>query len=47
MDERLYLCCDPCGEVFDTIETAQAHEVTPENVRFGHEYTIKPESEAF
>lgn len=41
--EKLYLCCGMCGEVFDTIETAAAHD----NHALDPEYTIKPESEAF
>jgi hypothetical protein len=45
--EKQYLACDPCGEVFDTIATARAHEFVGENGFYGHEYTIIPESEAF
>lgn len=42
---QLFLGCDDCGEVFDTIETARNHE-TPEHEEFPS-YTILTEAEAF
>lgn len=44
-DEKLYLCCLGCGEVFDDLEVAKVHEVECDNPSEG--YDIQPESEAF
>ena len=41
---QLFLGCDECGEVFDTLETARAHE----NLEHPNpSYTILTEEEAF
>lgn len=44
-DQKSYLVCDGCGEAFDTIETANDHELSPDCPNEAT-YTIKPESEA-
>lgn len=46
--EKLYLSCVYCGEVFDEIETARAHESnSSEFSSLTPEYVILTESEAF
>ena len=46
MEEKLFLVCSACGEVFDTLETAKAHEESCES-EYSMCYDIVPESEAF
>lgn len=43
MNEKLYLKCDYCGEVFDEIDTANEHIEECDN----NSFSIVPESEAF
>lgn len=48
-EEKLYLVCEDCGEAFDAIETAHAHECEYNADRrdwIESGYKIKPESEA-
>ena len=47
--EKLYLECRECGEVFDTLETAKAHESECEEFLPGETYSyfIRTEGEAF
>jgi len=42
--EKLYLICVDCGEAFDTLETAKAHEDSSE---CSNTYDLSYESEAF
>ena len=43
--EKLYLVCQECGEAFDEITTAKAHE--PNGQYYCSTYELLPESEAF
>ena len=49
MEEKLFLVCSACGEVFDTLETAKAHESECEEFLPDEacSYLIRTESEAF
>lgn len=42
--EKLYLVCQECGEAFDEITTAKAHE--PNGQYYCSTYELLPESEA-
>ena len=48
-DEKLYLNCIACGEVFDSLDAAKEHESREDDSFMceGAVYGIQPESEAF